>query len=87
MEPNLAVVSTPSHYLVSPAKILIANNIPVLLEKPVSHNWEGIDQLIESAKKSESFIMVAYILGFHPGIQQLMDAIKEKKWGKYILRN
>jgi len=81
-KPDLAIISTPSHYHISPATILIQNNIPVLLEKPISHNWDGLDQLVDSAKCSDAFIMIAYMLRFHPGFQQLMDSIKGERLGK-----
>ena len=80
--PDMAVISTPSHYHVEPATRLLKNNIPVLLEKPVSHNREGLDLLMKCARESKAFIMVAYMLHFHPGIKQVFTALKENKIGK-----
>jgi len=78
----MAVISTPSHYHVEPATELVQNNIPVLLEKPISHNREELNQLEKYAKQSKAFVMVAYMLRFHPGIIQLIKALKENKIGK-----
>jgi len=80
--PDFAIVSTPSHYHVTPTTALIKNDIPVLMEKPISHDWEGLEELLKSVNDSNAFIMIAYMLRFHPGIQQLFSVLKEKKIGK-----
>ena len=81
-QPDMAIISSPSHYHIEPATKLVENHIPVLLEKPISHDREGLDRLVHLSEKNKTFVMVGYMLRFHPGIKNLFSALEEKIIGK-----
>ena len=80
--PDLAIVSTPSHYHVEPTIQLLGEKIPVFLEKPVSHNYDNLDKLMKLSKDNNTEVMVGYMLHFHPGVKQLFEAVNNKKIGR-----
>jgi predicted dehydrogenase len=66
----------------------------LLLEKPISHTFEGIDRLLDAVVKGGSSVLVGYQFRFHPGLRRLADLLAEgaigrplsfrAHWGEYL---
>ena len=82
-EPDFAVVSTPTSTHIPLTVQLIKWKIPVLLEKPISHNYDGLDDLMALAEETEIPVMIGYMLRFHPGVRHLLDIVKKRVIGRF----
>jgi predicted dehydrogenase len=76
-EPDFAVVASPTSAHVNQTTHLVRSGIPVLLEKPISDSFEGLDELSKSIMETATPVMVGYMLRFHPGIQRLLKIVGE----------
>jgi len=66
--PDAVVVATPTALHVSAATRLVDAGIPVLLEKPLSHTREGVDELRDAVRRSGTTVMPAHNMRFHGGV-------------------
>jgi predicted dehydrogenase len=57
---NLAIICAPANYHVEPMKICLENNLPFMVEKPLSVNMDGIDEVINLLEKNKLFARVGY---------------------------
>ncbi len=69
-----AIVCTPTAQHVGQALWCIRREIPVLIEKPISHSLDGFQKLKDALIEHPTLIRVAYMLRCHPFFQQI------KKW-------
>lgn len=81
--PDFAVVSTPTSTHLETSLELVKHRIPVFLEKPISSEETGLDELLEVAAALEVPVMVGYMLRFHPGIQALKSLIDARRIGRF----
>jgi predicted dehydrogenase len=56
----------------------------LLLEKPVSHNLERVDELLAAVKRGGGKVLVGYQFRFHPGLQAVKRWLVEGRIGKPI---
>jgi predicted dehydrogenase len=56
----------------------------LFLEKPLSHNMDGVDDLIQLVEKSHLVAMVGYQFRFHPLVKRVHALLAEGKIGKII---
>ena len=40
--------------------------VPCLIEKPLSHSWDGVPEFLAAAGKSKPPVLVGYQFRFHP---------------------
>jgi predicted dehydrogenase len=82
-----AFVCTPTSKHLDDLTILVQNNISnIYLEKPVSHNFERIDELISVSKNFKRFV-VGFDLHFDPGLNQVRQLISGKNIGNILSVN
>jgi predicted dehydrogenase len=82
-----AVVCTPTSKHLVDLTILVENNIQnIYLEKPVSHNFVGIDELISVSKNFKRFV-VGFDLHFDPGLNKVRQLISDKNIGNILSAN
>lgn len=80
--PDCAVVATPSSAHVALTLELIRADVPVLLEKPISHDETGVDDLAHAVERSGVAVMVGYMLRFHPAVAKLRDLVRKEALGR-----
>lgn len=78
---DAAVVCTPAHLHVPMALRLLRSNLNLLIEKPLSQSFDGIDQLLEAHKSSGKQVAVAYVLHAHPLLNQARDFLQSGEYG------
>ncbi|GEO09925.1 Gfo/Idh/MocA family protein [Segetibacter aerophilus] len=85
---DTAIICTPTSLHLASASILLHAKIPnIYLEKPVSHSYNGIEDLLALAASYESNIVVGYDLHFDPGMQKVHELLAENVIGKVVSVN
>ena len=83
------IVATPpiSHFSI--AEKIIKNNIPVLVEKPLTLDYQSAIKLNKLAKKNRVNLMVGHVLLFHPAFIKMKELIDDGILGdiQYIYSN
>lgn len=81
-KPDLIIVATPANMHFSNTKELITLGIPIILEKPIGHKKDSIEDWLNLEKKRISNILVGYQLRFDPSYKLIKDSISEGILGK-----
>lgn len=79
---DAAVICTPAHLHIPMATRLAGEKIHLLIEKPLSTSFDGIDELKSVIEENQVEAVVAYVLRAHPLFNMFRDLIKSKKFGK-----
>jgi len=66
-EPQIVIVATPPSEHVGLALEAVRRGCRVFLEKPLSHNLEGVSTLCDAVNRQRTLFMVACNMRFHPG--------------------
>jgi predicted dehydrogenase len=83
-QPRLAFVCNPSSLHVSPALACLRAGCDLFLEKPVSHNLDGLAELTRAAEQGHRVVMVGYQLRFHPCFLRLQDILRSELLGSLL---
>ena len=93
-QPDAAIIANPTAKHLDAALPLARAGIDLLIEKPISHNLEGANSLLEVIRTSQSKVMVGYQFRFHPSLEFIQNALKEglvgrplsarAYWGEYL---
>ncbi|HEY8190544.1 MAG TPA: Gfo/Idh/MocA family oxidoreductase [Micavibrio sp.] len=71
-KPDGAVIATPHKTHIDMARQVTTAGIPVLIEKPISHTLDGVDEFLSSSQKP---VYVVCNMRFHPAIKALHENI------------
>jgi predicted dehydrogenase len=82
--PEVAVICTPAHLHVSMALAAVRAGAHVLIEKPLSTGFDGLDELREQEVARRSAIGVAYVYRAHPALAAMRDAIRSGRFGSPV---
>ncbi len=80
-EPDFAIVANPTSCHVKTAKKLVQNNIPVLLEKPISSDSKGLEELTQLCEENKVPVMIGYMMRFHPCAKKMKELIEQQCLG------
>jgi predicted dehydrogenase len=93
-KPDGVIVSNPTALHLDVAIPAAEAGCHILLEKPVSHSLEGLDELSRIANKSGSQILVGFQFRYHPGLQRIAEILVNGEigrpvsfrshWGEYL---
>ena len=81
---NSVVICTPNNLHIPIALEACEENCHIFVEKPLSHNLNDVDRLIELTKEKELVLMVGYCLRFHPALLFIKKIIDEGKIGRIL---
>ncbi len=82
--PDLTFISTPSSLHIKYALIVARNGSNIFIEKPVSHNLQGIDELINITNKRRLKTYIGFQLRFHPVIVKMKKLVDSNTIGKIL---
>ncbi|MDP3720851.1 MAG: Gfo/Idh/MocA family oxidoreductase [Anaerolineaceae bacterium] len=92
--PRAVVISNPSSLHLDVAIPAAKAGCSILMEKPVSHSMERIDELQAALKQGGGQLLVGYQFRFHPGLRQVKAWLDEgaigrpvssrAHWGEYM---
>lgn len=71
------IISTLDDMHVGPASVAMEKGYQLLLEKPISHNWEGTLEIARKAKETQAVVLVAHVLRytqFYRKLKELLDS-------------
>lgn len=84
---NIAFILTPPIHHIQIALILAKKGVDLFIEKPISHNIEYVNELINIKEKTNLVIMVGYNQKFNFGLKKLKSYIEDEVLGKlYYIR-
>lgn len=83
-KPDVAFITNPTHLHIPVAIECAKAGCHLFLEKPVSDDLEGIDELKAIAKEKGIKVFVGYQNRFHPAILGLKDVLEQESLGKIL---
>lgn len=93
-EPDAVIVSNPTAAHLDVAIPAAAAGCHLLLEKPISHDTEGLVELENALREGGGKVLVGYQFRFHPVLQQVKRLLEEgaigkpltvrAQWGEYL---
>jgi predicted dehydrogenase len=79
---DAVLVCTPSSLHLQPALLAVEHGSHVFIEKPISHNLDGLDELIDIAEEKGLVTMVGFNMRFEQGLRTMKKLLDEKAIGK-----
>jgi predicted dehydrogenase len=83
-KPNAVIVANPTALHLEVAIPAAEAGCSLLLEKPLSHSMDQIDQLESALKKGGGRVVVGFQFRFHPGMMKAKQLIDEGEIGRVI---
>jgi predicted dehydrogenase len=93
-KPDAVIVSNPTSLHLDVAIQAAQIGCHILLEKPISHNMDRIDDLQAALAQSGSRVLVGFQLRYHPGLRKIAELIQSGQlgdplfgrahWGEYL---
>ena len=82
--PDAAVITAPTSMHLPLAIAAAENGCHMLIEKPISHSMDGIEDLLSMVERKNLITLVGCNMRFHPGLKQIKKMIENKAIGKII---
>jgi predicted dehydrogenase len=82
--PDVAVVATPASCHVPTATTLARHGVHLLVEKPLSHTLDGVDDLLELCERRSLVLMVGYSLRFARSLIAVREAVLAGRIGRVL---
>jgi predicted dehydrogenase len=82
--PQAAFVCNPTSLHIPAAILAAREGCALFIEKPLSHNLEQVDELINLVESRRLVAAVGYQMRFHPCLQRLHELVHEKKVGRIL---
>ena len=83
-KPDAVFVTNPTSLHLPVARKAAERSCPLFIEKPLSHNLDGVDKFIRLCQKNKVLVMMGYKMRFHPSIQKIKKLTEDGKIGKVI---
>lgn len=83
-KPDAVIVANPTAYHLDVAIPAARAGCHLLLEKPISHNYERLDILEGALKENQSQVLVGFQFRFHPGLQKIKSLLEDGSIGKPV---
>jgi len=93
-KPDAVIVANPTANHLEVAIKAAQHGCHLLIEKPISHNLEGILELVESMSEHQTQVLVGYQFRYHPGLLATKQLLKggtvgrplsfRAEWGEYL---
>ncbi|MGB4069917.1 MAG: Gfo/Idh/MocA family oxidoreductase [Nitrospira sp.] len=75
--PEAVIVSNPTSHHMDVAMQAARAGCNLFVEKPLSHTWENVENLLALAKEKRIIGMVGFDMHFDPGLQKVRQLLKE----------
>lgn len=83
-QPDAVVVANPTALHIEIAIEAAKRGCHLFLEKPVSHNLEGVDELLKVVKENQVKVEVGFQYRFHPLLIQAREKVNQGEIGKVL---
>lgn len=82
--PDVVLVCTPSRLHIGPAIAAVRAGAAVFVEKPLSADMTGVDQLVAEARAHDAVVAVGCQLRFHPALRELRVMLRDGAVGTLL---
>ena len=86
-KPDAVIISNPTVFHLDVAIPAAQAGCHLLLEKPVSHTWERVDELQAALEQGGGKVLMGFQFRFHPGLQRVVDMLAEGVVGRPVSAN
>lgn len=83
-QPDAVLICNPTALHLPTAKQAVEAGCHVFLEKPISHNLDGMEAFQQLVKEKNARIQVGFQFRYHPILQQIRDLVTAETIGKVI---
>jgi len=83
-KPDGVIISNPTSLHLDVAIPAAEAGCHILLEKPISHNLERVDQLNAAAQKSGARILVGFQFRYHPSLRKAAELLADGSLGRPV---
>jgi predicted dehydrogenase len=81
---DAAVICTPTALHVEPALELARRGVHLMIEKPISHTLDGVDELLKICRDKRLVCFVAYVMRFDPSLRTVKKLLDAGKVGRVL---
>lgn len=81
-KPDAVIVSNPTSMHLDVAIPAAKAGCHLLIEKPLSHNMERIDELRRIVGQTGKKVLIGFQFRYHPGLRKIKELLTERKIGK-----
>ena len=93
-QPDAVIVANPTSLHLSVALPAAQAGCHLLIEKPISHSMDGLDELVAAVQRNACQVLVGFQFRFHPGMQKIAALLQQGSigrplsarahWGEYL---
>lgn len=83
-KPEVAFICNPSSLHLPVALSVAGAGCHLFVEKPLSHNFDGVEELIDLVESKKLIALVGYQMRFHPGLRRLRSLLQQRAIGKVM---
>ena len=83
-KPAAVVVASPTSFHMETALKAAGAGCHLFLEKPISHNLDGVAELQNLAWKNNITVLVGFQFRFHPSLRRIQSWVEEGKLGRIV---
>ena len=83
-QPEAAVIAVPTGLHIPLALEAAEHGCHLFIEKPLSHDMENIDKLLQTVRDKNLFTLVGCNMRFHPGISKVKKLLSEGAIGQVV---
>jgi predicted dehydrogenase len=84
-KPDIALITGPASLHTEAALFFARQGVHLLIEKPLSNDLRGVDELLETCHRRNLVLMVGYNLRFYRPLQVLRQALIEGRIGRPLM--
>ncbi|SVD71611.1 uncharacterized protein METZ01_LOCUS424465, partial [marine metagenome] len=83
-KPDMVFVTNPTSMHIPVAMKAVEAGCHLFMEKPISHDWRGVEELANLVKRKKRVALVGYQFRFHPVLKQVAEWLDQKRIGRLI---
>ncbi|MBU4189571.1 MAG: Gfo/Idh/MocA family oxidoreductase [Candidatus Thermoplasmatota archaeon] len=83
-KPDAILITTPTSTHIPVALKAAEKGCHLFIEKPISHNLDGVDKFIKIINKNKLICMIGYNLRFHPGLRLIKEYLEKNTIGDIV---
>lgn len=82
--PDVCLITVPTALHLALARQAAERGCHLFIEKPLSHSWQGVEELLASVAQRRLVTMVGCNMRFHPGLREVKRLLAEAAVGRVI---
>jgi predicted dehydrogenase len=82
--PDGVIVADPTSMHLASASAAIEAGCALLIEKPLSHSWDGVDEFLSAASASSAPVLVGYQFRFHALLERVRGLVQDGAFGPVV---